>query len=192
MNLEKMKAGDMDQVTEQLTDAFAEKFTEGSSLSQETVKKLIQLFWLNEADMFGLELYALKEGSEVVGTFGLTKRNKKRLTVSFLGKLFAAVRVLGVRPVMQFALTGLETNRTPDSNECYIDFIAVKESRRNQHLGHRLMEEIIRLKENDLDITKLSLYVLKGNERAEHLYRAYGFEHDKANERSSYNFMVRE
>ncbi|MDZ7834947.1 MAG: N-acetyltransferase [Alkalibacterium sp.] len=94
--------------------------------------------------------------------------------------------------MLQFAATGLETNRIPDGNECYIDFIAVKESRRNQNLGHRLMEEIIRLKENDLAITKLSLYVLKGNKRAEHLYRAYGFEEDKGNERPSYIFMVRE
>ncbi|MDZ7834948.1 MAG: hypothetical protein U5K84_06020 [Alkalibacterium sp.] len=68
MKLEKMQACDMDRVTERLSNAFADKFTEGSSLSQETVKKLFQLFWLKEADMFGLEVYVLKRGSEVVGT----------------------------------------------------------------------------------------------------------------------------
>ncbi|WP_423190536.1 GNAT family N-acetyltransferase [Alkalibacterium sp. f15] len=191
MKLEKMQEKDILQVAELLSNAFAEKFTEETGLSKETAKRLMKLLWLEEYEMFGMQPYVLKEADEVVGGFGVTLNQRKKITVSFVAKVLAAVRVLGMKQLLLFVKEAAKTNRDPDRDELYIDFIAVKESRRNQHIGHRLMEEIEQLKEKHAETLKLSLYVLKDNERARHLYTKYGFEECREHERKSYYFMVK-
>lgn len=191
MKLEKMQEKDISEVAEQLSNAFAGKFTEETVLSKETAKTLMRLLWLEEPEVFGMQPYVLKEADEVVGIFGVTLNQRTKLTVSFIAKALAAVRVLGIKQLLLFAKEGSKTSRNPDKDELYIDYIAVKESRRNQHIGHLLMEEIEQLKEKHPEIRKLSLYVLKDNDRARHLYTKYGFKEDRKHERTSYCFMVK-
>ncbi|OJF93752.1 GNAT family N-acetyltransferase [Alkalibacterium sp. 20] len=142
MKFEKMQEKNIPQVAELLSKAFAEKFTEKTGLSKETAKTLMKLLWLEEHEMFGMQPYVLKEADEVVGTFGVTLNQRKKTTVSFVAKVLAVVRALEMKQLLLFAKEALKTSRNPDRDELYIDFITVKESRRNQHIGHRLMEEI--------------------------------------------------
>lgn len=191
MKIEKMTKQDITQVAEQLCKAFADKFTEKTLLSERQVKQLIKMLWLEETSVFGVQSYVLKEDDEVVGTFGITIRKRKKLTVSFVAKVLAAIHVLGIKRLLRFAEIGLETNRKPDKNELYIDFLAVKESKRNQHLGHRLLKEIDQLIERNPAIEKISLYVLKDNDRALHLYKKQGFKVVTEHESDQYYYMVK-
>lgn len=191
MRSEQMAADDLPQVAELLGNAFADKFTEETPLSKQTAKKLMKLLWLEETQVFGMQPYVLKEGNEVVAAYGVTGNQKKTLTLSFIAKVLAALHKIGVRQLFTFARVGLETSRTPDKDELYIAFIAVRESRRNESIGHRVMEDIDALKVSKPGIRKLSLYVLKDNEPAKHLYTKYGFKFLQGFERPKYFFMVK-
>lgn len=188
---EKMTEKDIPEVAELLGDAFANKFTDVVPLSKQTAKKLMKLLWLEEANVFGMQPYVLKEGEEVVAAFGVTASKKGQVTLSFIAKVSAVVRKIGLKHLITFARVGLETSRMPDRDERYIDFIAVKRSRRNENIGHQVMEEIDELKVTEPGIKKLSLYVLKENGRARHLYTKYGFKPSARNLKSNYLFMVK-
>lgn len=191
MRLEKMQQKDIPIVAERLSNAFADKFTHDTALSKEMAKKLMKLLWLEEYKVFGMQPYVLKDGDDIVGAFGVSTRQRYRLSVSLIAKILAAVRVIGMKEMRLFAEEGLQTSRKPDRDELYIDFIAVKETRRNQGIGHRLMEEIERIKESRSDIKKISLYVLKDNEPARHLYAKYGFKEEPAHVLPNYFYMVK-
>ncbi len=192
MKLEKMQYKDISEVAERLSNAFSDKFTRETTLSKETAKKLMKLLWLEEYKVFGMQPYVLKDGEDVVGAFGVSTRQRYKLSVSLVAKTLAAVRVIGLQEMRLFAEEGLQTNRKPDKDELYIDFIAVKETLRNQGIGHRLMEEIERLKESRPELRKISLYVLKDNEPARHLYSKYGFKEEPKQELASYLYLVKE
>ncbi|SFC16896.1 Acetyltransferase (GNAT) family protein [Alkalibacterium subtropicum] len=187
----KMTDSDVPEVAELLGNAFADKFTEKTTLPKRTAKILMKLLWLEEAGVFGMQPYILEDKGEIVAAFGITGMQKRTLTLSFTAKVMAAVHRLGVRPFIAFARKGLETSRTPDKDELYIDFIAVKESRRNETIGHRVMEEIEALNVLNPRISKSSLYVLKNNEPAIHLYKKFGFTAVDKYERSDYLFMMK-
>src|SRR5690554_4896755 len=127
MKLEKMQYKDISEVAERLSNAFSDKFTRETTLSKETAKKLMKLLWLEEYKVFGMQPYVLKDGEDVVGAFGVSTRQRYKLSVSLVAKTLAAVRVIGLQEMRLFAEEGLQTNRKPDKDELYIDFIAVKE-----------------------------------------------------------------
>lgn len=191
MIIKKMSRSDIGEVSDILGNAFADKFTEETPLSKQTAKKLMKLLWLEEAQVFGMQPYVLKEGDEVVAAFGISGKDRKKLTLSFAAKVLAVLHKVGIRQLITFARVGLETSRKPADDELYIDFITVKASRRNENIGHRVMEEIDALKVSEPGIRKLSLYVLKDNEPARHLYTKYGFEPLDRYERPKYLFMIR-
>lgn len=155
------------------------------------MKKLMRLLWLEEAEAFGMQVYVLKDGEEVVGAFGITGNQKSKLSVSFIAKVLAALRTIGLSKLITFGKIGMEASRKPSKDELYIDFLAVKESRQNEHIGHQLTENIDRLKKTSPKINKLSLYVLKNNEPARHLYEKFGFRRSRKSGLSTYYFMVK-
>lgn len=151
---------------------------------------MIRLLWLEESEAFNLTVYALKEGEEVVGAFALTHRGKPKLSVSLVAKVAAAIKHTGLKELYHFAKAALESSRRPKQDELYIDFIAVKENWRGNHIGHQLMENILRVSKERKGISTVSLYVLKTNDRARHLYEKFGFKRDPRHENKDYYFMV--
>lgn len=191
MIIKVMSPAELTDVSDILEGAFADKFTDKTALSAQEVKTLMKLLWLKESQVFGLQPYVLKDGDEVVAAFGITGQTKKRCSVSFIAIVLAVLRQYGVRELFHFAKTGLETSRSPADDELYIDFIAVKASRRDENIGHRVMEAIDALKAKEPGIRKVSLYVLKDNGPARHLYTKFGFQPLSKYEKSAYLFMMK-
>lgn len=190
MKLEVMKREDSKQVSERVVNAFYDKFKEDTGLPKETLQKLIKLLWLEESTAFNMAVYVLKEEKEVVGAFALTQKGKPNFSLSLIAKAAAAVKHIGFKKALLFAKAGLKTSRSPRQGEVYVDFIAVKENQRGKHVGHRLMKEIEKLCKEGKAISKISLFVLKSNDRAKHLYEKFGYEEEAAHELKDYIFMV--
>ncbi|GAA0358285.1 hypothetical protein GCM10008932_08730 [Alkalibacterium iburiense] len=187
MKLEVMQHRDSKELSERVVNAF---YGEDTHLSKETLETLIRLLWLEESEAFNMTVYVLKEEEEVIGAFSLTHGGKTKISVSLVAKLAAAVKHICLKEMYQFAKESLETSRKPHQDELYIGFLAVKESWRGNRIGHQLMENILRMSKERKGISTVSLYVLKTNDRAKHLYEKFGFKRDSRHEIKDYYFMV--
>lgn len=186
-----MTSEESEEVSAIITEAFYAKFSEKLELSTGELQTIVNNAWLKEAQNLGLDVYTIKDSKEVVGAYGLSKQVKPRLTFSFLGKLTAIIKHLGLKRFIQFLKVLLEMNHQPKENELYIDFIAVKKDKRNQNIGQFIMENIYAAANQEQDIKRISLIVLKDNERAKHVYEKAGFKKDYSVQSEKFDILVK-
>lgn len=192
MMIEKMRTQESEMVSRLVANAFFEKFTGKTYLTKAMLQTILKLIWIEEADSFGMTIYTVKSEGEVMGAFGVTSRKKSPYRLRLLAKTCAVIKRIGLKEFLSFLKTGLQTSRTPEHEEWYIDFIVVKENVRNQNIGHMIMSALDGMVSAEPDISHLSLYVLKGNKRAIHLYEKHGFLKDPVRSKDTYHFMVKQ
>lgn len=189
MEIGKMKKQEEEAVSQLVANAFYNKFQDKTRLTKEQLQTLLKLVWIQEADSFSMHLFTVKNEDEVVGAFGYSTSGHFKPTLSLFAKAAAIIKAIGPKAFISFVKAGMSTSRDPAQNEWYIDFIAVKESHRNQSIGHDIMDYLTGEAMDDPSIHTLTLYVLKGNERAKHLYEKYGFGEQPGEPKSNYHFM---
>ncbi|MCC5894683.1 MAG: GNAT family N-acetyltransferase [Alkalibacterium sp.] len=192
MKITHMDVDESELVSQMVANAFYAKFSGKTSLNKQMIQKIVKLIWLEEANAFGMSVYTVKVGKEVAAAFGVSTRQKIRPSIRLGAKALAVIKKIGWRDFISFIKVGWETNRTPESDEWYIDFIVVKEGHRNQNLGHAILSALDEMVTRDPKAGKLSLYVLKSNARARHLYLKYGFSEKIDLQKIDYHFMVKE
>ncbi|PRY83001.1 GNAT family N-acetyltransferase [Alkalibacterium olivapovliticus] len=191
MKIDKMRQTETEAVSQLVVNAFYSKFSEKTDLSKERLQKILKLIWLEEADQFGLSIYTVKLEEEIVGAFGFSGKQRFSLSLSLIAKVCAVVNSIGVKAFLSFLRVALQTHRKPNKREWYIDFIVVKEAYRNQSIGHTILSSLEERADQYEQIDQLSLYVLKGNDRARHLYEKYGFSEKEQGGIEQYQYMVK-
>jgi ribosomal protein S18 acetylase RimI-like enzyme len=189
MQIRKMKKHEEEAVSHMLANAFYGKFQDKTRLTKKQLQKLLKLVWIQEADSFSMTIFTVQAEGEVVGAFGCSTSGQFKPGLRLLAKTAAIIKAIGPKAFVSFVKAGLSTSRNPAPNEWYIDFIAVKESHRNQSIGHDIMDYLTGAALSDPEIDNLTLYVLKGNDRAKHLYEKYGFIEQYSKPESDYHFM---
>lgn len=184
-----LKKHEEEAVSHMVANAFYGKFQDKTRLTKKQLQKLLKLVWIQEADSFSMTIFTVKTEGEVVGSFGYSTSGQFKPSLSLLAKAAAIIKAIGPKAFISFVKAGMSTSRNPAKNEWYIDFIAVKESHRNQSIGHDIMDYLAGAALSDPEIDNLTLYVLKGNERARHLYEKYGFIEQYSKPESDYHFM---
>lgn len=191
MKIENMGSTESAEVSCLVADAFYTKFSDKTSLSKSMLQKILKLIWIEESERFGMSIYTVKLEGEVVGAFGFTAFREAQLSIQLIAKACAVIKIIGLKNFVSFLKVGMHTNRKPECKEWYIDFIVVKEKFRNQNIGHTIMSSLDEMVARDYSAEQLSLYILKGNDRARHLYEKYGFMEDSASGKGDYHFMVK-
>lgn len=189
MITEKMKPEEKIIVSAILTQAFYSKFSSKVGMSTGELQIIISEVWLGEAEAFGIDVWTVKKEGTIVAAYGLSEFNKHRMTLSLLGKLTAVIRHLGLRKFIFFLKVLFETNRKREENELYVEFVAVKEGNRGQNIGHFIMESIKAYATAKEGVETVTLFVLKDNNRARHVYEKYGFKYRKNVKSAKYDFM---
>lgn len=190
MITEKMKPEEKIIVSAILTQAFYSKFSSKVGMSTGELQIIISEVWLGEAEAFGIDVWTVKKEGRIVGAYGLSAHNKHRMTLSLLGKLTAVIRHLGLRKLVKLLKVLLETNRKLEENELYVEFVAVRESHRGQNIGHFIMESIKAYAAVKEGVETLTLFVLKDNDRARHVYEKFGFRKRQDVKSTKYDFMA--
>lgn len=190
MRIEKMKPEEIEEVSRITAQAFVSKFSGKIGLSQEELGIIIANVWFKEADNLGLNVWTVKHNDTIVGAYGLSEKTRTRITLSMLGKLTGIIRHLGLVRFFLFLKVLLETNHKLATDELYIDFVTVKERNRNQNIGHFIMQSIGAYAEEKEGIGTVSLFVLKDNNRARHLYEKFGFKKSQRVNLPKYDFLV--
>lgn len=191
MRIERMKERDIEKVSELVTDAFYDKLTVKAELSKYKVQTILKLLWIQEAEQYGMTVCTVWQDNTIVGAFGVTKRQENGFSLRLLAKTLAVINHIGLKSFLCFMQAALETSHLPQIGEVYIDFIAVGQAFQNQGIGHFIMNQLAERSEQDGRLRKLTLFVLKGNNRAIHLYEKMGYKKTGNNRSEKYHFMVK-
>ncbi|WP_027108917.1 GNAT family N-acetyltransferase [Lacticigenium naphthae] len=189
MKIEEMQEEDVKQVSEIVAHALKDKFQETLSIPERTLQKLVKLLWISEAEAYGMKVYVAKEKDTIYGAYGITYKPTVVPSVRLLAKVKKMTDYIGWKDMQNFLTVSRKTRRRPGKGEAFIDFVAVREDARDQKIGHLLMTSISSWALRRRSVKELTLYVLKENERAHHLYEKFGFQVDPAKEKKNYRFF---
>jgi ribosomal protein S18 acetylase RimI-like enzyme len=168
------------QVAEILLSSFYTKFSLMKQFSKEKqIQFLIDASFIEDHPFDGY-LVAESDGN-VVGVMLLKWRGQKRGIPRHRISILRLLKNYGLRPLIKMFLLVLFLGEGSKKNECYIEYIAVKEAARGFGVGTTLLEYGLHYTKEILGLHSTSLYVASSNVLAQSLYERIGFKVEKEN-----------
>lgn len=170
ISIEKYQDKEFKEVISLLVSSFESKFLHRQSLNQNDIENILYSIWDIRAEDPDYLHFVAKENQKIVGVilirYGRVRKSQKKIPFLRLSHQYGPLNTL----MLMFKLFILEIF---NSQECYIEHIAVDNSMRGMGIGDKLISycEAVLI---DMGYPTLTLAVAADNP-AKHLYARKGF-----------------